>query len=242
MKPIINEETERIEFLDERFYKVGEDKYYPSVTHILNLYPKDVAFDEFLMDYGRDARIKRDKAAESGTKVHNAIESGLSGVELNWDGENYTKEEWEGILRFEDFKKKFEVKPVAFEITVISHKYEYAGTLDLICNINNELWLIDYKFANAIYEENFHQVSAYVKAFEEQNEGYKIQKAGVLHLKAKTKGYREGKIQGAGWQLKEVPGTFDFHFGLFMKTFDIYKYKNPNAKPKNLSYPTKIKL
>jgi len=43
---------DKIQILDERFYTLDKETYYPSVTTILNAYPKGHYFNEWLKDNG----------------------------------------------------------------------------------------------------------------------------------------------------------------------------------------------
>ena len=113
MKLILNEKIKQINFLDERFYGIGEiknneyEKYYPSSTHILDVYPKGAAFIQWLKDVGNQAKYIAERASESGTKVHNAAYNLILGETICFDDKLYNIEEWNGILRIKDFYSKF---------------------------------------------------------------------------------------------------------------------------------------
>ena len=233
---------EQIEFLDERFYKVKEDVYYPSVTHILQSYPKGAAFTQWLKDVGNNAKYISERAMESGSKVHNAIESIIKENELIWNDKLYDLFEWKGILAFEDFYINFVDEVLACETKIYSHKYKYAGTIDFVGRLNDgNIWMIDYKFGNAVYNSYFLQIVAYRSAWNENSE-IKINKHGILHLKAKTRGRREGRIQGLGWQLIEPKQDYETLFKIWNSTLNIHYFEFPENKPKNEIYPAKIKL
>jgi hypothetical protein len=237
----------QIDIFDDRYYQIGED-YYPSVTEVLDLYPKGRQFQEWLKDVGQAAGVVAARAAEAGNVVHSAIHNLIAGREINWHDAltdefqyhsgNYTLSEWQGILRFVDFYKKVE-KVEASEMKVFSKVMKYAGTTDMVCQIAGQRWLIDYKFGNALHESYNLQVAAYATAFQEMT-GKAIDRIGILHLKAATR--TEKEFQGIGWQLKECPLSINEHFRIFKAVLDIYYYENPNATPKNLSLPIKIKL
>ena len=242
MKPLKSTDGQHVEFLDERFYQVGEGEFYPSVTTILNVYPKGPAFLQWIKDVGNSAKLIAERAAISGTKVHKAAENLIQGEELIWDDNEHSLQEWEGILRFVDFYKRFAPKILASEATTISHKYKYAGTLDLVCEIDGETWLADLKFGNAIYPTYFFQLAAYKQSWEE-NGGAKIDKMGILWLKAHTRTVgKKGSIQGVSWQMVQPKDSYERLLEVFLKTLDIYVYENPESKPKNLILPCKIKL
>ena len=250
----------RIDFLDERFYHVadkdGQPIYFPSVTSILNEFGKGYGFNQWLMDVGSNSAIIANRAAESGSIVHEALHQLALGVEINWNdkvigdykyhSDHYSLEEWKGILKFKEFVDQ--TQPTGFnpESMVYSLNNKYAGTVDLVCDINGETYLIDYKFGENIYETAFLQVSAYAKAVEEL--GRKIDKVGVLHLKAKTRGAdKRGKvIQGNGWKLATHKYSIDQLFETFLAVKKIYDYKVSIGelpdKPANKSYETKVKL
>jgi len=234
------EQDSQINWLDERYYLV-KDKYYPSVTFILDSYPKGQGFNEFLKMAGQQAKYIADKAAEAGTKVHKAIEYLSIGMEIIWDDKLYDESEWSAVCKFKEFYDTHKVKVIATEVIIYSDKYKYAGTIDLICEINGKTWLIDHKFAKGIYKSHYLQLSAYKSAWQEMG-GKKIDRMGILWLKALTRGPAKDKIQGAGWQIKESDKTYRHLFHIFRAAQKIHNEENPNAKPKNKIYPNKLKL
>jgi len=256
MKPFKNLEEQTIEFLDERFYKIGEE-YYPSVTHILNLFPKGVAFEQWLKDVGNQAKAIAQRAADSGIKVHEAVGGLVGGQEVVWDEKKYDLEEWKGVMRGADFLEGFVEKVEANEAIIHSDTYQYAGRLDLVVIIKGERWLIDIKFGNAVYPNYFLQIAAYEAAWHEMG-GKLIDRIGILWLKAKTRGRdsKEKKIQGEGWQLVEAQDQAHYRklmeiydkdesellFEQFQRTLNTYKFLNPEIKPKNLIYPMQLKI
>ena len=58
-----NEGDKQINVLDQRFYS-RDGKYYPSVTSILNYFPKNQFFHSWLKDVGHNSDLKQQ------TKVH----------------------------------------------------------------------------------------------------------------------------------------------------------------------------
>ena len=252
--------AKRIEIVDERYYQVGEDKdghpvYYPSVTRILNeAYVKGQVFEQWLKDVGQNASIVSQRAAEAGSVVHNAIERLLRGEELSFDSfvegdfkyrENrFYIEEWLAILKFLDFYDEYKPETVGVEEIVFNKKEKYAGTLDYRCNIEGEKWLIDFKYGNEIYPSYWLQVAAYAKCFEPGT----IDRLGILHLKARTRGRdRQKKImQGEGWRLTPAPMSIDNLYEAFLHVKRQYDFKlkigELTEKPKIKSITNKIKL
>lgn len=255
----IFEKATQVQIVDERFYDVGADDkneriYYPSVTTILDCYPKGAAFIEWVKSVGHNAEIVASIAAEKGSYVHNAISLLLKGEELTFNdevkgeykyhGNKIGLDEWKAILKFKQFYSEYVEKTIAVEMQIVSHEFKYAGTLDYVCQLKDgRVALIDFKFSNAIYASYYLQIAAYKKAFEVLTET-KIDLCGVLWLKSLTRGKskEKGKIQGEGWQLKEPEKDIEHYFNLFRHTQALYLEEHENEKPKTYSLEKIIKL
>jgi len=242
-----NPDIQQINFLDNRYYTKDNVNYYPSVTTVLEALPKGWALEQWKKDLGHNADIVLERAAKEGSNVHDAIEAYLEGAEVHWKDDKagicYNMTEWKSILRFVDFWETYQPELIASEMTIISDGLRLGGTMDIVCRINGELWLIDTKTSNSIYESMELQLAAYTTMWNEAAPE-KIKRCGILHLKAQTRGAdkKGGKIQGAGWQLKE----FDRHYTEAFKTFThlraVWDECNPDYKPANLVLPDRIKL
>lgn len=235
----------QLNILDKRFY-TKDNEYYPSVSTILNSYPKGKYYEEWLKSYGFNAEIIANKAAEEGSQVHDACERFIKGEQIKWinpnSGElNYSLEVWTMILKFAEFWNKIKPELIASEYHLFSDKYKYAGTADLIIKFNDELWLIDIKTSNSLHTPYELQLGAYANAWNEMH-SEKITNTGILWLKASTRTEgKQGAIQGKGWQLKVV-NEIERNLEIFNKIYDIYKIENPNDKPIIQSLPTSIEL
>lgn len=245
-KTFYDPENRRVDILDSRFYfKESEPGvYYPSVTTVLEAFPKGYAFSQWQKDLGHNADFILQRAAETGSKVHDAIDQYLKGVEVVWevDKQNYTLEEWKMILKFVEFWETFKPEIITNEVSIISDTYRTGGTIDLVCRINNEIWLIDAKSGNAIHDSHELQIATYAYLWNEQNPELFIQRCGILHLKAATRGpdSKGVKIQGKGWQLKEFDRHYKDAFKIFKSLRVIWDEINPDYKPANLSLPDRI--
>ncbi len=251
MKTFHNPDENCVEFLDERFYTKDGETFYPSVTTVLDVYPKGFGYIQWLKDMGSNAGEVLARAGEQGTKVHNAIEMYLNGEVLSWAGANeqYSLLEWQMIMRFVEFWDTYKPKIIAGpEKTIISDTMKVGGTIDIVCEIFDkgltQTWLIDYKTSNGIYKTHQLQLSAYCMLWNEANPDRKIERTGILWLKSRTRGPDKTgkKMQGPGWQLVEFDRHYSDSFKLYEHTRKIYDAENPNPKPKNLIYPDKIKL
>ena len=241
-----NPELQQINFLDRRVYKRSEGVYYPSVTTILQYMPKNKFFDTWLKDVGHNADYIMKKAGKEGTQVHEAAEKLVKGEEVSWMDDygnaRYSQIVWEMILKFAEFWNTYKPELISTEDFVWSDKYKYAGTADLIVEMDGERWLLDVKTSNNLHRSYNLQLAAYAKAWEEMF-GQKIDRTGILWLKSSKRGpsKKEGMYQGKGWEVKQID-DIDENFALFQTIYDLYKLDNPVTEPIYNSYPTKVKL
>ena len=241
-----NPELKQINFLDRRVYKRSEGVYYPSVTTILQYMPKNKFFDTWLKDVGHNADLIMRKAGKEGTQVHEAAEELVEGREVSWMDDygkaKYSQLVWEMILKFADFWKTYKPELISSEAFVWSDEYKYAGTADIVCKMNGETWLLDIKTSNSIHKSYDLQLASYAKALEE-SKGIKIDRTGIIWLKAHSRGPSKQKnvIQGKGWKLLQVD-EIEKNFELFNLIYKLYSLENPNTEPIYNSYPTTIKV
>ena len=238
------EGDKQVNVLDSRFYR-RDEKYYPSVTSILNYFPKNQFFHSWLKDVGHNSDIIANKAANEGTQVHNAVEAFLNGEEIQWLDENgsakYSMDVWKMILKFADFWNTHKPELVVAEYHLFSDEYEYAGTADLIVRWMGKLWLLDVKTSNSLHTSYDLQLAAYATAWNETH-NEKVTHTGILWLKANTRGEGKGdKIQGKGWEVKFI-SDIENNFKMFKNIQEIYKLENPNFKPATETLPTSVKI
>ena len=241
-----NPDLKQINFLDRRVYKRGEGVFYPSVTTILQYMPKNKFFDNWLKDVGHNADLILRKAGKEGTQVHEAAERLVLGEEISWMDDygnaKYSQIVWEMILKFADFWKTHKPRLISSEQFVWSDEHKYAGTADIVCEMDGEIWLLDLKTSNALHRAYDLQLAAYAKGMEEVR-GQKIDRTGIIWLKAnsRSKSKKKGVYQGKGWQIKVID-VIDKNFDLFQTIYKLYRLDNPTTEPIYRTYPTTIKL
>ena len=147
-------------------YRLG-DKILPSVSEIMK------AITTFF--YKDVPQIALDIACERGKICHQAIFD----YELfeDYQIEDKYKPYFESYLKFKE-----EYKPKILHQEIMLTNGEWAGTIDCICEIDNETWLIDWKTSRDLHEnllevqlEGYKQLCVY--------NGIKIDKYGAVHLK-----------------------------------------------------------
>lgn len=238
-KRITNENIVQITTLDERWYEVDKGVFAPSVTWIAGYYPKGIGFMKWLASNGwNEAEAIKEEAGDKGSRVHRAIESLIKGDTLKMDGsitdeeglnKEFTVEEWEAIMSFVDFWREHKPTPVDTEFVVTNKPLLYAGTVDLLCTINGETWIIDFKTSKTVYPSHEIQVSAY-KHVIEASVGNENIKMGILQV-----GY---KLNKRGWKLNEIEDKYD----LFEATYAIWENENKDVTPKQKDYPVELSL
>ena len=234
----------QITFTDNRFYELNGN-FYPSVTTILQAYPKDAGFYKWLKDVGNDADAVRDAAGERGTTVHKLTELYDDGMEVSLVSEdgrlNFSMQEWAMFERYVNFRNRFPLEILASEMQLISQTFEEAGTLDRYIILNGKRMIIDIKTSNQVYDHYWLQLAAYKRMFEEAS-GEKVEAVGILWLNARTRtDGTKGAIQGEGWQLLTREDTTK-DLALYEATKMLWKAQNGNVIPRETSYTLKHQL
>lgn len=122
---------------------------------------------KWVEDFGGDGAVGmltkatnviRDKAANAGSEIHQLADAIVKGHEVTVPEE--LQPYVNALLKWQ---ADFEPEYLASEEMVYS-RHGYAGTLDAICRIAGETWLVDYKTSRACYPETGLQLAAYAFA------------------------------------------------------------------------------
>jgi hypothetical protein len=231
--------NKQLTFLDSRFYSTEDGGFVPSVTTILECYPKGAAYYNWLKENGKDADEIRDEAGRRGSVVHKLTEFYDAGYEvslINPQGQiEYKLNEWSMFERYVNFRNRFQFVTDSIELNIISKELGYAGTIDRIIDMDGEKILLDIKTSNAIYPSYWLQLAAY-RSLLMNKAGIRVNKVAILWLNAKTRTEgKKGDIQGIGWQLITKDDT-DNELELFKATHNLWAAENTTSKPKSLTY------
>lgn len=254
MKKIIKDVDEKkgivqVTIADERWYlKPSKDengipiiKGVPSVTWIAGKYPKGIQFYKWLADKGWDeAEAIKSAAGDKGSKVHKAIGDVLKGIEVRVDSkyenpttgemEELTLEECDCILSFVNWFKEVKPKTITWESTVFSDQYNYAGTVDYICEIDGKPWIIDFKTSQYIWSEYELQLSAYRQTIENAENHFRGLDVANLGTAILQIGYKRNKNQ---YKFTEIENKFD----LFLAAKKIWQHEHGDEQPNKKEYP-----
>jgi len=107
----------------------------------------------------RAAETQRDKAAGIGSEVHSLAESLVKGQQVTVPPDLAPY-----VTAYLNWQAAFAPEFLAVEEMVFSASGRYAGTLDCICVIAGETWLLDIKTSKGTYAETALQLAAYANA------------------------------------------------------------------------------
>jgi ATP-dependent exoDNAse (exonuclease V) beta subunit len=241
----ISPDYKQITLPDSRYYR-RHGEYYPSITYILQSYPKGKHFEDYLKKHGYTSDYIMQKASEEGKAVHELIEKYFYGGEISYlDKDGNPKmniDIWKMFLRFVDFWETYKPTLIETEVHLFSDKLKVAGTSDLVCEINNERWIIDFKTSNHLQTTYELQGAVYAQCYEECFEK-KIDRVGILWLKSSSRGEDKTgkKLKGKNWEIHESSRSQSENLDIFNAVFKIFNLENPKHKPSSESFVTTVK-
>jgi len=238
----ISDDHKQITLPDGRYYQ-RNGEYYPSVTYVLSHYPKGKFFEDWLKKVGYSADFIVKRASEEGTQVHEMIEDYLNGKELSFLEHGipmYAPNVWQMFLRFVDFWEEYKPTLIEAEIHLFSDELKVAGTCDMVCEINGELWVIDFKTSNHLQTTYDLQTAIYSQCFEECY-GKKVNRSGVLWLKSSKRGPKKGAMQGKGWEMYESKRSQEDNLSIYRAVRTLFDIENPKHKPAFTEFRTTAK-
>lgn len=128
-----------------------------AVDYLKNIYSIGLELEEENFEEARIAhRIKKEKAGNWGTEVHEAIEHWIAGNEPT------IKPDQQIVFdKFREWVKENNVKFLASEKHVWSEKLWTGGICDVVLEMDGKKYIGDFKTSNGIYNEAFFQIAAY---------------------------------------------------------------------------------
>jgi hypothetical protein len=239
----ISDDHKQITLPDSRFYR-RNSKYYPSVTYVLQYYPKGKFFEDWLKKVGYSAEYIVKKAGEEGTQVHEMIEEYLEGKEMNFLNQfgspQYNPDVWQMFLRFVDFWETYNPKLIEAEVHLFSDELKVAGTCDMLCEIDGKLWLIDFKTSNHVQPTYQLQTAVYGQCYKECF-GKEVDNYGILWLKSSKRKANHEKMQGKGWEMVLPTRTHEENLDIFRTVRRLFDLENPYEAPVFTSFKTQVK-
>ena len=161
-------------------------------------------------------RREMEKAGEIGTQVHTLVEWTLRremGQQVGPEPRVVDDAQW-AFMAWQDWAKSVNLQPRFIEQMVFSRVHGYAGTMDLLAEVNGVLTLVDFKTGKSIYGEAHLQNVAYQVALMEM--GHSHPAAGMI--------VRLPKIQtDPAFETAPVPPVADL-FPTFLAVKELWKW------------------
>jgi hypothetical protein len=182
-------------------YTLADGTTCPSVTTIINRFKESGGLIHWAWAEGaagRDYRMTRDAAANSGTIAHAMVESSIRGEKFTAPEDvdpDVIKRAAQAFGNYLLWAGQTRLKAIETECRLVSEKHRFGGSLDAML-ISGKLSLGDWKTSDAVYQDYLIQLAAY----------------GILW----SENYPERPIEG-GFHLlrfaKDAPDFVHYHFG-----------------------------
>lgn len=167
---------------------------------------------------GIDYRKFTDDAADIGMIAHFMAQCHLTGKMA--DLEEFTTCEIAlarvAFDKFVDFWDKNKMEVIDVEVQLVSEKYRYGGTIDLIAfdhkHQHGVVW--DWKTSKSIYESHLFQVAGYFQLWNETSKLLKAERASIC---------RVGREEGDDFQIKRIPkAKMPLYWNCFLARLAVY--------------------
>ena len=165
------------DFRSRAGYTIG-DRWYPRVTSIVSIKAKPALYRYYAQMPGiRAADEAKERSAEEGSRVHDAAEAVLMGYTPVLD--DITRPAVEALT---EFLRNTHVRPLLVEERLVSRVHRFAGTVDLVAEVNGVVGVVDIKTSKAIYRDYGLQTAAYAAALREDSSRPRPETSWVLRL------------------------------------------------------------
>lgn len=284
------EPEKSVQWFDDRWYKVPTEEggvtFYQSVTTTLGIMHNHW-LSRWRGDVGnREADRRMMEAADAGSRIHHAcyiyanegivlldnkVHSRYSRAELQdyqdrYDGKVmilYDQAEHLQVLRFAQWLSVVQPKILGAEMTVFSHKYKIAGTLDYLMEIrggiypvNNGkdilipggIYVLDLKSGRVVDQDRHPmQVAAYAACAEEPSihnpiRDIRIQGGIILYTQYSSRRYNGGDDFGGVKTDLQNRQKLDDDFADYMAAHRLWLRNNAHSKPKIFDMPYQITM
>jgi hypothetical protein len=162
-------------------YRLADGTEVPGVTTIAGRFKNSGAIVQWAFRQGRlglpSLYAKLDQEADIGTCVHDMVGLAFRGKgdeEIQFFAQQALPDPVDfgramaGFRAYRAWEQSFKVRVVDSELSLVSEKHKYGGTLDFTAVVGNELALLEIKTASGIYADHLIQGSAYKPLYEER--------------------------------------------------------------------------
>ena len=171
-------EYDSLQDFHERAGYVIDGIWYPRVTSIVSIKSKPALYRYYAnMPGWRAADEAKERSAEEGSRVQDAAEAVLRGYEPVLD--DITRPAVDALM---EFLRNTHVTPLLVEERLVSRRHRYAGTVDLVAEVNGVVGVVDIKTSKAVYRDYGLQTAAYAEALREDTSRPRPATSWVLRL------------------------------------------------------------
>jgi hypothetical protein len=160
---------------------------------------------------GKEKAHKKEllKASEIGSQAHAMIEWTIKSMMCMEQGPApiISPKAQFAFSRWLKWKNSVRLKPIHIEKTVFSYTYQYAGTMDLLAEVNGEVAVVDWKTGKAIYPEALLQNAAYRHAVREMGMDSPVK--GIIVRLPKSEADPEFEVADAGEEADNLAHFLD---------------------------------
>lgn len=170
-------------YSDHSTYINREEVEVPSVTTIIKILNKP-----FIAKWANSLGWKRqsydrvlEESANKGTFAHEVIHEYMfkEGKKFDVSTQERVNFLYENINAFKDFEKDYKFKPIWGEKSFSGEKF--GGTVDLYCELEGKMTILDFKTSKKFYSSHFIQLGAYIQLLEKED--YKVEQVAILRLR-----------------------------------------------------------
>jgi len=167
-------------------YRLTDGSIVPGVTTILGVMNKPalVKWANNLGLQGIDSSVYVDETAKIGTLAHEMVQEYLGGPE--WDRSAYNPGQIDlaenAVLSFFEWERRnvSSFETVFIEKQFVSETNRYGGTVDWYGELDEQMWLVDFKTCKALFPEHTYQTAAYWALLLEH--GYRVDGVRILRI------------------------------------------------------------
>jgi hypothetical protein len=196
-------------------YKLKDGTLVPGVTTCLGIMAKPalIKWANNLGLQGIDSTKYVDALAEIGTVAHEMVLCHHKKVDFDPTGHapDIIDKAENALISYYNWEKNHDVEPILTEAALVSEVYGFGGTIDLVCKLDGELTLVDYKTSKGIFPEHIYQIAAYETLLKEH--GYHIDGRRVLRI---------GRDESEGFDEKTI-GDTDKEWEIFQCCLRLYQ-------------------
>lgn len=199
------------EFKKESGYTI-DGAWYPRVTKIISIKAKPILYKYYAQVGGYEKGQKiAEESAKEGTLVHEVVQAALLGNTP--DVPEVVRPSYEAFLDFAIFKQ-ITTQADYIERRFLHSRHRYAGTIDVLAEIDGKFGVLDIKTSQGIYRDYNLQTAAYMDAL--LDEFPNLQTRWILRVdQAQTCGSCRGtrRMKGGRENIKSAPGGYPLFAG-----------------------------